>query len=102
MIAIKDREMPKSCVGCKLWTMQIIGGKGYDICRASDKVVNAPYSKPDWCPLIEVREPHGRLIDADALMGRIKHDTPLSSTFEKIVRRYIENAPTVIPASEEG
>ena len=55
-----------------------------------------------WPAAVEVPEPHGRLIDADALMGRICHDTLLSSTFEKIVRRYIENAPTVIPASKEG
>lgn len=51
---------------------------------------------------VPVHEPHGRLGDLDKLMGRIEHDTPLSSTFEKIVRRYIENAPTVIPASDEG
>ena len=53
----------------------------------------------DRCPLVYVPEPHGRLIDADALIDRIEHDTPLSSTFEKVVRRYIENAPTVIPAN---
>lgn len=43
---------------------------------------------------------HGRLVDAYALMGRIEHDTPLSSTFEKVVRRYIEDAPTIITAEE--
>ena len=50
------------------------------------------------CEEYEAIPDHGRLIDADALMGRIEHDTPLSSTFEKIMRRYIKNAPTVIPA----
>ena len=36
-----------------------------------------------------------RLIDADALIEQIKHDTPLSDVFEKTMCRYITNAPTV-------
>lgn len=32
-----------------------------------NKRIYAPYGegRPDWCPLIEVPTPHGRLIDAD-------------------------------------
>ena len=44
--------------------------------------------------------PHGRLIDADALMQQIEHDTPLSAVFEKTMRRYLHNAPTIIDAEE--
>ena len=29
---------------------------------------------PDWCPLVEVPEPHGRLIDADALADDLDYD----------------------------
>ena len=50
-----------------------------------------------WLPPI----PHGRLIDADALMKQIEHDTPLSDVFEKTIRRYLHNAPTIIPADKE-
>ena len=34
-----------------------------------NKRIYAPYGggRPDWCPLIEVPTPHGRLIDADKL-----------------------------------
>ena len=49
-----------------------------------------------WLPPV----PHGRLIDADALMQRIEHDTPLSCVFEKTMRRYLHNAPTILPAEE--
>ena len=49
---------------------------------------------------VEEIPPHGRLIDADALMKQIEHDTPLSSVFEKTMRRYLYNAPTIIPAEE--
>lgn len=43
---------------------------------------------------------HGRLIDADSLMKKIEHDTLLSAVFEKTMRRYLHNAPTIIPADE--
>lgn len=91
-VLIEGMEMPKNCEACEI-------AKHFDGYQENDCPFNA-FSYYD-CPLIPV-PPHGRLIDANALMGRIEHDTPLSSTFEKIVRRYIENAPTVIPASEEG
>ena len=52
----------------------------------------AKNGRPDDCPLIEVSEPHGRLIDADALIN----DYPrLWSTYDL---QRIENAPTIIPA----
>ena len=45
--------------------------------------------RPDWCPLVEVKEPHGRLIDADKLL--IDHGLKLTEEF----------APTVIKAEGE-
>lgn len=98
-VYIKGMEMPESCP-CKLV------GVGYDMyCSFTSGIPSRmreyvecceKETRPDWCPLAEIQTPHGRLIDADELMGRIEHDTPLSSTFEKVVRRYIENAPTII------
>ena len=44
--------------------------------------------------------PHGRLIDADALMKQVEHDTPLSDVYEKTMRRYLNNAQTIIEAEE--
>jgi hypothetical protein len=37
-----------------------------------NKRIYAPYEgyRPDWCPLIEL-PPHGRLIDADALISEL-------------------------------
>ena len=34
-----------------------------------NKRIYAPYGerRPDWCPLVEIKTPHGRLIDADKL-----------------------------------
>ena len=44
--------------------------------------------------------PHGRLIDADALMKQVEHDAPLSTVYEKTMRQHLNNAPTIIPAEE--
>ena len=78
-----------------------IAGMSIEIAENVDGKVYARlgYGLDDWHEVISVPA-HGRLVDADALMGRIEHDTPLSSTFEKIVRRYIEDAPTIIPAEK--
>jgi hypothetical protein len=89
----KDMKMPISCLSCPLQ------GCTAD-CRLTQKTYNWGLSeRPSDCPLVPI-PPHGRLIDADELMGRIEHDTPLSSTFEKVMRWYIENAPTAIEAEE--
>ena len=53
-------------------------------------------NRPLDCPLIEVPEPHGRLIDADALIN----DHQRTWTTYDLQR--IANAPTIIPASEEA
>ena len=44
--------------------------------------------------------PHGGLIDADALEKQVKYDAIRSDVFVKIMCRYLENAPTIVPASE--
>jgi hypothetical protein len=38
-----------------------------------DKRIYAPYGegRPDWCPLIEIPTPHGRLIDADVPLEKV-------------------------------
>lgn len=64
-VFIKGMEMPQKCGQCKLYhaeyPMYCLAVEGY-------RTVGAPYGmpRPDWCPLVEVKEPHGRLIDADA------------------------------------
>ena len=79
-ILIKDMKMPKNC----------------DVCFMCDA---CEYSMPlgkrlTDCPLVEVTTPHGRLIDADALV----RDNGI-----KEIPEYYEvvcDAPTIIPAEE--
>ena len=70
-IYIRDMEMPKYCAECHFdtfaddlhyCTIKQIPTEDYWECR------------PPFCPLTEVPETHGRLIDADALADDLETD----------------------------
>lgn len=91
-ILIKGVEMPKSCFNCKF------PRACQAITRRIDEMDRAEWFPKDHrhsdCPLIEVHEPHGRLIsedDIDAAVNAIKN-----ALLE------LKTARTVIPASEEA
>lgn len=62
-IFIKEMKMPDNCDVCPF---------NYDLmeCMAASHKIRLNYeTRPKECPLVEVKEPHGRLIDADKLNG---------------------------------
>ncbi len=87
-VCVKGMHLPPSCYFCPMTN------DGLYICKANNphKLLeeDCEERRPDWCPIIEVPEPHGDLIDRDAL------PTP------RVEWEDIVNAPTIIPASEEG
>ena len=96
-------EMPKDCPMCPFAHYDMFNTFcGCDITRGkrwavkNDKDYAESSTRPDWCPLIEVHEPHGRLIDANVLCASHKEVCSRSMKFN------LNLAPTVIPASEEG
>ena len=70
-ILIKDIEMPAGCHECILYEHQKYTGLPF--CKAVGKRLVDDYKtrsydgKPDWCPLVELPETHGDLIDRDAM-----------------------------------
>ena len=81
-VLIKGMETQKNCGWCPLRGSCV--HRIYMECR------------PEDCPLIEVPEPHGRLIDADALCASHKEVCSRSMKFN------LDLAQTVIQASTEG
>ena len=90
-----NMEMPKDCLKCPfclfadgLWKC-LVDGSHADFggtCR------------PSLCPLVPVPEPHGRLIDADAVTSK---DGPYEyDEWCKWALEQYQNAPTIIPAEE--
>lgn len=69
-VLVRGMEMPKGCNVCRFMKFQ---GSGSVFCRCNGKRIEYSYSamkkRPDFCPLVEVPTPHGRLIDADALVN---------------------------------
>ncbi len=71
MSYIVPKEIPNRCGRCPCFHAE-----HPMYCQAvkadKNKRIYAPYGegRPDWCPLIEIPTPHGRLIDADALLEK--------------------------------
>ena len=72
MSYIVPKEIPNRCGRCPCFHAE-----HPMYCQAvkadKNKRIYAPYGegRPDWCPLIEVPTPHGRLGDLDALWDRM-------------------------------
>ena len=71
-VYIEGMEMPKSCYYCSLTN------DGFYLCMATQPFKTledeCEERRPNWCPLTEVPEPHGRLIDADVLADDLEAD----------------------------
>lgn len=78
-VLVKGMEMPKACSECRL----LEGDSWYGLCHGANRWLDdddffswyqypegdIDDSKPVNCPLVEVPTPHGRLVDADAMVG---------------------------------
>lgn len=92
-IYIKGMEMPDHCMECEI----AIEDNDYDKHCPFTKVECVNIARQANCPLIEVPEPHGRLVDADmAYQETMKY----GNHFRKSVLKTIDNLPTVIERSE--
>lgn len=92
-ILIKGMEMPTSCRVCMFSRTDI---RNVDWCVLTEKDL------PCDCPLVPI-PPHGRLIDADALMMQKGNCYDADGHLLYAVGTgNIMCAPTIIPASKEG
>ena len=112
-VLIKGMGIPVNCNKCVFCVNGFTDAAPMYECAASGDDMTSvlvddhgkPFDfRPDWCPLIEVETPHGRLIDADELKKKFKHgknDTVIDSAWTSTIRRAITAAPTIIERSEE-
>ena len=100
-ILIKGMRIPENCIKCPMQ----FGGMCYVMPAEVDESRVAPtveaaqkQGKPTWCPLVEVPEPHGRLIDGDALQCKV--DDIVLGYYEVlgVTEDTIDSAPTAIEA----
>ena len=69
MSILIDWDMPKACRDCAFQ----IGGwcRMYSDDEKRINDANLIVERPEWCPLVEIPTPHGRLIDAEKLKRHI-------------------------------
>ena len=113
-VYIRGMEMPKDCLKCPF----CLFADGYWKCLVDGSHADfGGTCRPQNCTLVQVPTPHGRLIDADALMNEFEkaqrtmqqHGREYSCSFMSssqeistewyCVEDMLENAPTII---EEG
>lgn len=107
-ILIRGVEMPKSCDHC--WALDDYGD--YPRCRITEEQRGYNFhvreKRMDSCPLVPV-PPHGRLADVDKLRELYEeweNDKEAGIDIDKchvpipVIRQNIDDAPTVIEASE--
>lgn len=83
-ILIKGMEMPKD-------------GYHHMICIYADGTVSTGGRVYRAVPV----PPHGRMIDADALIDDVRRNSE-SYFADDFAHEWVDKAPTIIPASEEG
>ena len=97
-VLIRGMEMPFTCLTCDFH--KCAGGVG-DFCSLTKSRQFRFKNRPKDCPLIEL-PPHGRLIDADALMNHEVLLPMYGGNMPIVYSSYIRNALTIIEAEEEG
>ena len=86
-------EMPTNCRDCPLDEFRCLRNKSDITMRSMERGRH-----PD-CPLVEVPDGHGRLIDERDLIP--KGGYVIADGMACVPLRYIANAPTIIPADKE-
>lgn len=95
-VYVKGMEMPPACGYCRLaWCCKAAEGECIDLRERNS------YRHRN-CPLVEVAEPHGRLVDADVAQDRLLNimcgTGYQSRAISAVIYEYI--TPTVIESEE--
>jgi hypothetical protein len=111
-VYIKDMEMPETCEDCQFHRYH----SHYEyVCVATPlfypmNLANSEGIRKEWCPLVSVPEPHGRLIDADMLIKFVEdryeitwesdcYEGGIKDACSDILEK-IDTMPTVIEAED--
>ena len=97
-VLIKDMEMPKACGLCPF--------DDYGYCTRAKRYSggSATHGRASFCPLAELPEKHGRLIDADALIAKYGDwytEEGTETGFIGTIGMLLKDAPTVVEAEGE-
>jgi hypothetical protein len=98
-VLIKGMQIPKNCAECPV----ALSGKYCRINKTNTTFRELPI-RPDHCPLVQLQEHHGRLIDADYLKEHLyacaTNGRPLHRMYQELndLLEAINDIPTVVEA----
>lgn len=101
-VLIRGMDMPESCAECRLRS-----GSFGTFCAVLREYIDDARGLPkdkrmENCPLVEVKTPHGRLIDADLAMEKLAADKREAYTKHDVWLKFSTyGAPTVLEAEDE-
>lgn len=72
-VLIKGFQMPTSCYYCGLTDTSFINCQAFSPCRLLED--DCEERRPDWCPLEDIPDKHGRLFDQDDVKA-VLYDMP--------------------------
>lgn len=93
-VVIKGMEMPEDCFSCPLKE------EGY--CNLTKAYAGQIYKRNSDCPLVELPDHHGRLIDADEMCNDLSTVDPRYETLIGWCIRVTEAQPTVVEAENKN
>lgn len=106
-VLVKGMKMPSTCSKCPMCREDDLGVV-YSYCTGKLEMIDGfgLNGRMDFCPLVEVPTPHGRLIDADALRDKLQKEIdkgipPFNDVIGSIrcgvrlARNIVEDEPTI-------
>ena len=68
-VLIKGWKMPSNCDSCEFMDCEDVSFELLKYCRMIGMYIDDPLVRPYDCPLVELPESHGRLIDENEVRG---------------------------------
>lgn len=68
-VLIKGMKMPKNCETCEYQTKGACFASGVN--KGTITIRRMDKDRPDWCPLVDIKTPHGDLMDRDEFLKRM-------------------------------
>ena len=86
-VIVKGMNVPDTCGDCCLYSHID------NVCQYDNTDMNYDDNRPPWCPLVELPEKHGRLIDGDGLAVTLETAMMAMKTMAQALG--VENDPEI-------
>lgn len=97
-VIVKGMEMPSGCQSCDFSDDET------RFCKAAKEYIPM-LGKPEFCPLVELPDKHGRLIEADSLKETLDYyireagwDEKTNQVLGWVKDEFIDSEPTIVEA----